>query len=146
MPVNNINRILLVEDNENDLELTIDALSEHNLANYIDIARDGQEAIDYLTKTGKFSSRENGNPVVILLDLKLPKKSGQEVLDEIKNSEIYKTIPVVILTSSKEESDLVKSYQKGVNAYVVKPVDFHDFVDAVKNLGVFWALINETPQ
>lgn len=146
MPVNNINRILLVEDNENDLELTIDALSEHNLANFIDIARDGQEAIDYLTKTGKFSSRENGNPVVILLDLKLPKKSGQEVLDEIKNSEIYKTIPVVILTSSKEESDLVKSYQKGVNAYVVKPVDFHDFVDAVKNLGVFWALINETPQ
>mgnify|MGYP002864544670 CR=1 FL=1 len=146
MPVNNINRILLVEDNENDLELTIDALSEHNLANYIDIARDGQEAIDYLTKTGKFSSRENGNPVVILLDLKLPKKSGQEVLDEIKNSENFKTIPVVILTSSKEESDLVKSYQKGVNAYVVKPVDFHDFVDAVKNLGVFWALINETPQ
>lgn len=146
MPVNNINRILLVEDNENDLELTIDALSEHNLANFIDIARDGQEAIDYLTKTGKFSSRENGNPVVILLDLKLPKKSGQEVLDEIKNSENFKTIPVVILTSSKEESDLVKSYQKGVNAYVVKPVDFHDFVDAVKNLGVFWALINETPQ
>ncbi|HAX49825.1 MAG TPA: response regulator [Ignavibacteria bacterium] len=145
MPVNNLNKILVVEDNDNDLELTIDALSEYNMANFIDVARDGQEAMDYLHKKGKFEGRENGNPVVILLDLKLPKKSGQEVLDEIKSNEAFKTIPVVILTSSKEESDLVNSYQKGVNAYVVKPVGFHSFVDAVKSLGMFWALINETP-
>lgn len=146
MAVDNLNRILIVEDNENDLELTIDALSEHNFANFIDIVRDGEEALDYLYKRGKFSARANGNPVVILLDLKLPKINGQEVLDEIKSSLEFKAIPVVVLTSSKEESDLIASYQKGVNAYVVKPVDFHDFVDAVKNLGIFWALINETPR
>jgi CheY-like chemotaxis protein len=145
MAANTLNRILIVEDNENDLELTVDALSEHNLANFVDIARDGQEALDYLYKKGKFSGRGNGNPVVILLDLKLPKISGQEVLDEIKRSDDFKAIPVVVLTSSKEETDLIASYQKGVNAYVVKPVDFHDFVDAVKTLGVFWALVNETP-
>lgn len=145
MAVNTLNRILIVEDNDNDLELTVDALAAHNLANFLDIARDGQEALDYLYKKGKFSGRENGNPVVILLDLKLPKVSGQEVLNDVKSNENLKAIPIVVLTSSKEESDLVNSYQKGVNAYVVKPVDFHDFVDAVKSLGIFWALINETP-
>ncbi len=146
MAVNTLNRILIVEDNENDLELTIDALATHNLANFLDVARDGEEALDYLYKRGKFSGRENGNPIVILLDLKLPKVSGQEVLNDVKGNDQLKTIPIVVLTSSKEESDLINSYQKGVNAYVVKPVDFHDFVDAVKNLGIFWALINETPR
>lgn len=145
MNINNLNRILIVEDNENDLELTLDALSEFNLANYIDIARDGKEAMDYLHKRGKFSERENGNPVLILLDLKLPKIDGHEVLNEIRSNESMKLIPVVILTSSNEETDIVRSYEKGVNAYVVKPVGFHDFIDAIKHLGIFWALINESP-
>jgi len=145
MAADNLNRILVVEDNENDLELTIDALGEHNLANYIDTARDGEEALDYLFRRGKFAARPNGNPVVILLDLKLPKVSGLEVLKVLKEDDEMKTIPVVVLTSSKEESDIVSTYQLGVNAYVVKPVVFHDFVDAVKQLGMFWALINEVP-
>lgn len=145
MAADNLNRILVVEDNENDLELTIDALGEHNLANYVDAARDGEEALDYLFRRGKYANRTNGNPVVILLDLKLPKVSGIEVLKELKADDSLKTIPVVILTSSKEDSDIISTYQLGVNAYVVKPVVFHDFVDAVKNLGVFWALINEVP-
>lgn len=145
MAADNLNRILVVEDNENDLELTVDALGEHNLANYIDTARDGEEALDYLFRRGKFAPRPNGNPVVILLDLKLPKISGIEVLKELKANPGLKTIPVVVLTSSKEESDILSTYQLGVNAYVVKPVVFHDFVDAVKQLGMFWALINEVP-
>jgi CheY-like chemotaxis protein len=145
MAADNLNRILVVEDNDNDLELTIDALSEHNLANFIDTARDGEEALDYLFKRGKYANRQSGNPVVILLDLKLPKITGFEALNEIKDTPELRAIPVVVLTSSKEESDIVASYQKGVNAYVVKPVDFHSFVDAVKQLGVFWALINEVP-
>jgi len=144
MNINRLNRILIVEDNENDLELTLDVLSEYNLANFIDVARDGEEALQYLHKEGKFKDRENRNPVLILLDLKLPKVNGHEILHEIRTSESLKLIPVVILTSSKEETDIVRSYEKGVNAYVVKPVAFHDFVDAIKHLGVFWALINES--
>ena len=146
MGVNIQNRILIVEDNENDLELTMDALAEYNLINFIDTARDGTEALDYLYKRGKFAGRENGNPTVILLDLKLPKVNGQQVLEEIKSSVEFRSIPVVILTSSKEETDIIKSYQNGVNAYVVKPVEFHNFIEAVKNLGVFWALLNEVPE
>jgi len=145
MNVNKLNRILIVEDNENDLELTLDALSEYNLANFIDVARDGEEALNYLHKRDKFSERENRNPVLILLDLKLPKVNGHEILHQIRTTESLKLIPVVVLTSSKEETDIVSSYEKGVNAYVVKPVAFHDFVDAIKHLGIFWALINESP-
>jgi CheY-like chemotaxis protein len=138
-------RILVVEDNENDLELTLDALSEHKLVNHIDTVSDGEEALDYLYRRGNYSSRETQNPIVILLDLKLPKISGLEVLKDIKENPELKMIPVVILTSSKEESDIVSSYQYGVNAYVVKPVEFHGFIDAVRQLGVFWALLNEPP-
>jgi DNA-binding response OmpR family regulator len=146
MAINNINRILIVEDNENDLELTMDALSEHNIANFIDIAKDGEEALDYLLKRDKFKSRESGNPVVILLDLKLPKVGGLETLEQIKKTDSLKKIPIVILTSSKEESDIISSYSYGVNAYVVKPVEFDKFVEAIKHLGVFWALLNEPPK
>jgi CheY-like chemotaxis protein len=138
-------RILVVEDNENDLELTLDALSEHKLVNHIDTVSDGEEALDYLYRRGSYSSRETQNPIVILLDLKLPKVSGLEVLKDIKENPELKMIPVVILTSSKEESDIISSYQYGVNAYVVKPVEFHGFIDAVRQLGVFWALLNEPP-
>ncbi len=145
MNINKLNRILIVEDNDNDLELTLDALSEYNLANFIDVARDGEEAMHYLRKQGKFKDRENNNPVLILLDLKLPKVNGHEILHEIRTTESLKLIPVVVLTSSKEETDIVKSYENGVNAYVVKPVSFHDFLDAIKQLGIFWALINESP-
>ena len=139
-------RILIVDDNENDLELTMDAFNEHKLANNIDIAVDGEEALDYLNKRGKFASRETGNPILIILDLKLPKIGGIEVLREIKSTKETKFIPVVVLTSSREESDIIKSYSYGVNAYVVKPVEFEDFVNAVGHLGMFWALINEPPK
>jgi CheY-like chemotaxis protein len=145
MVADKLNRVLIVEDNENDLELTMDALSEYNLINYIDTVTDGEQALDYLYKRGNYSSRESQNPIVILLDLKLPKVSGLEVLKDIKQNPELKTVPVVILTSSKEESDIISSYEYGVNAYVVKPVEFHGFIDAVKQLGVFWAMLNEPP-
>ena len=138
-------RILLVEDDPNDVELTLTALTDHNLANEVEIARDGQQALDYLYRRGEFATRETDNPAVILLDLKLPKVDGLEVLQQIKSDERLKMIPVVVLTSSHEEKDMVRSYKLGVNAYVVKPVDFHEFINAVKELGVFWALINEPP-
>ncbi|MBI5633788.1 MAG: response regulator [Nitrospirae bacterium] len=140
-----LKRILLVEDSPNDVELTLEALSEHNLANEVEVAKDGQEALDYLYHEGQFSGRVNGNPAVILLDLKLPKINGLEVLKKIRSDDRLKLIPVVILTSSHEESDRIDSYNLGVNAYVVKPVDFHAFIDAVKGLGIFWAIINEPP-
>jgi len=140
-----LKKILLVEDNPNDIELTLEALSENNIANTVEIARDGEEALNYLYRKGKFSSRLPGNPAVILLDLKLPKVSGLEVLEKIRSSDGLKLIPTVILTSSREESDLVESYRLGVNAYVVKPVDFNEFVRAIKTLGLFWAIINEPP-
>ena len=137
--------ILLVEDNPNDLELTLVALDKSQLANEVIVARDGQEAIDYLTSEGEWKERAPGNPAVILLDLKLPKIDGLEVLDMIRSNAVLKSIPVVMLTSSREEQDLVRSYELGVNAYVVKPVEFSEFVEAISDLGIFWAVLNEPP-
>ena len=143
--MNGLGRILIVEDDPRDVELTLTALDEYNLANEVVITRDGAEALDYLYCRGEFSSRSNENPAVMLLDLKLPKIDGLEVLQQVRSDERLKMIPVVVLTSSNEEKDMIRSYQLGVNAYVVKPVDFHEFVNAVKELGVFWAVINEPP-
>jgi len=140
-----IGRILMVEDDPSDVELTLTALGEYNLANEVVVARDGEEALDYLYRRGSFKERANESPAVLLLDLKLPKIDGLEVLQQIKSDENLKMIPVVVLTSSREEKDMVASYKYGVNAYVVKPVDFHEFVNAIKELGVFWAVINEPP-
>jgi len=140
-----IGRILLVEDDPRDTELTMTALEEYNLGNEVVVASDGEEALDYLYYRGKFQRRSGENPAVLLLDLKLPKVDGLEVLQRIKADENLKMIPVVVLTSSREERDMVSSYKLGVNAYVVKPVDFHEFVNAIKELGVFWAIINEPP-
>jgi CheY-like chemotaxis protein len=143
--MNKLGRILLVEDDPKDVELTLTALEEYNLANEVIVARDGEEALEYLYFRGKFKTRSSDNPAVILLDLKLPKVDGLEVLKQIKSDGELRMIPVVVLTSSKEEKDMVASYKLGVNAYVVKPVDFHEFVNAIKELGVFWAVINEPP-
>jgi CheY-like chemotaxis protein len=140
-----LGRILLVEDDPRDVELTLTALEDHKLANEVVVARDGQKALDYLRCEGEYSTRTGENPAVLLLDLKLPKVDGLEVLKEIRSDERLKLIPVVVLTSSQEEKDMVRSYTLGVNAYVVKPVDFHEFINAVKELGVFWALINQPP-
>jgi CheY-like chemotaxis protein len=140
-----IGRILLVEDDSKDVELTMTALEEYNLSNEVVVASDGEEALDYLFYRGKFQRRSGENPAVLLLDLKLPKVDGLQVLQAIKADEKLKLIPVVVLTSSREERDMVSSYKLGVNAYVVKPVDFHEFVNAIKELGVFWAIINEPP-
>jgi len=138
-------RILLAEDDLKDVELTVNALNEHNLANDILIARDGAEALDYLYRRGAFAQEPEGNPIVILLDLKMPKMDGIQVLRQIKSDKNLQTIPVVILTSSREAQDLEICYQLGVNAYVVKPVKFAGFVEAIKGIGVFWVLINEPP-
>jgi CheY-like chemotaxis protein len=143
--MNKLGRILLVEDDPKDVELTLTALEEYNLANEVIVARDGEEALEYLYSRGKFETRSSDNPAVMLLDLKLPKVDGLEVLKQIKSEEKLRAIPVVVLTSSREEKDMVASYRLGVNAYVVKPVDFHEFVNAIKELGVFWAVINEPP-
>jgi DNA-binding response OmpR family regulator len=140
-----IGRILLVEDDPKDTELTMAALEEYNLSNEVVVASDGEEALDYLYYRGKFQRRSGDNPAVMLLDLKLPKIDGFEVLQQVKADDKLKMIPVVVLTSSREERDMVESYKLGVNAYVVKPVDFHEFVNAIKELGVFWAIINEPP-
>jgi CheY-like chemotaxis protein len=140
-----LGRILLVEDDPRDIELTLTALQEYNLVNDVFVARDGQEALDYLYCRDQFSGRDGSRPAVMLLDLKLPKINGLEVLQQIRSDQELRLLPVVILTSSHEEKDLVRSYELGVNAYVVKPVDFHAFVNAVKDLGVFWAMINEPP-
>ncbi len=137
--------ILLVEDNPHDLELTLIALAKSQLANEVVVVRDGAEALDYLLRRGEFAQRPAGNPAVTLLDLKLPKIDGLEVLNAIRNSGELKSMPVVMLTSSKEEQDLIRSYELGVNAYVVKPVDFGDFVRAIADLGIFWAVLNEPP-
>jgi CheY-like chemotaxis protein len=137
--------ILLVEDNPRDLELTLVALSKSNLANEVVVARDGVEALEYLGCHGKYASRPKGNPAVVLLDLKLPRVDGMEVLEFIKRSDELRPVPVVVLTSSREEKDLLRSYKLGVNAYVVKPVDFREFIDAVRELGMFWAVLNEPP-
>jgi DNA-binding response OmpR family regulator len=140
-----LKRILLVEDNPNDAELTMEALAEHNLANEVEWVHDGEEALDYLFCRGKYAGGNCDDLAVILLDLKLPKVDGLEVLRTIKSAEKLKLIPVVVLTSSREERDLVESYKLGGNAYVVKPVDFSEFMNAVKELGIFWAIINEPP-
>src|SRR5579862_3947503 len=140
-----LGRILMVEDDPRDVELTLTALEEYNLANEVVVARDGEEALDYLYHRGNFMRRSEENPAVLLLDLKLPKVDGLEVLQKIKSDDNLKMIPVVVLTSSHEEKDMVASYRLGVNAYVVKPVDFHDFVNAIRELGVFWAIINSPP-
>ncbi|MGI4848870.1 MAG: response regulator [Janthinobacterium lividum] len=137
--------ILLVEDNPHDLELTLIALERSQLANEVIIARDGADALDYLQNEGQYAKREKGNPAVVLLDLKLPKVDGLEVLAKIRSNPVMKSMPVVMLTSSKEEQDLVKSYELGVNAYVVKPVDFSEFLRAIADLGIFWAVLNEPP-
>ena len=140
-----LGRILMVEDDPNDVELTLTALGEYNLANEVVVTRDGAEALDYLYCRGNFAGRATDNPAVLLLDLKLPKVDGLQVLQQIKSDENLRMIPVVVLTSSREERDMVESYRLGVNAYVVKPVDFHEFVNAIKELGVFWAVINQPP-
>ena len=141
----NLKSILLAEDDAQDVELTLAALAEQNLANQVAVVRDGAEALDYLYLRGKYQSRPVGNPVLVLLDNKMPKVSGLEVLKTMKGDEQLKTIPVVVLTSSRETPDLIEFYKHGVNAYVVKPVDFGEFMKAVKQLGVFWAAVNEPP-
>lgn len=138
-------QILLAENNPLDIEMTLAALSDHKLANEIIVVRDGAEALDYLYARGAFAQRPAGNPALVLLDIKMPRVDGLEVLRAIKQDENLRTIPVVMLTSSREEPDLVKSYKLGSNAYVVKPVDFASFVEAVKQLGVFWTVHNEVP-
>jgi CheY-like chemotaxis protein len=140
-----LGRILIVEDDPNDVGLTLTALADYNLANEVVVTRDGQQALDYLYCRGEFHRRSNEIPAVMLLDLKLPKVGGLEVLQQIKSDERLKMMPAVVLTSSHEEKDMMRSYSLGVNAYVVKPVDFHEFVNAVKELGVFWAVVNEPP-
>jgi len=140
-----LGRILMVEDDPKDVELSLTALEDYNLANEVVVVRDGEEALDYLNYRNGFADRPGGNPAVMLLDLKLPKVDGLEVLRQVKADDQLKLIPVVVLTSSHEEKDLVTSYRLGVNAYVVKPVDFHQFVNAIKELGAFWAIINAPP-
>jgi len=138
-------RILLAEDNLDDIELTLRVLAEYHLANTVDVVRDGVEALDYLFRRGRFADRPPGNPALLLLDNKMPRVDGLEVVRRVKADERLKTIPVVMLTSSREQGDLFKSYELGVNAYVIKPVDFYDFVNAVRELGGFWGIVNEPP-
>jgi DNA-binding response OmpR family regulator len=135
----------MVEDDPKDVELTLTALEEYNLANEVVVVGDGEEAMDYLNCRGAYATRTGDNPAVMLLDLKLPKVDGLEVLQQVKSNEKFRLIPVVVLTSSREEKDMVASYKLGVNGYVVKPVNFHEFVNAIRELGVFWAVINEPP-
>ncbi len=140
-----LKRVLFAEDSENDVELTLTALKENRLANEVVVVRDGVEALDYLYRRGQFQSRPAGNPAVVLLDLKMPRVDGLGVLRTMRSEQSLRAIPVVILTSSREERDLIESYELGVNGYVVKPVKFQQFVDAVKTLGLFWAVLNEPP-
>ncbi|MCD4752912.1 MAG: response regulator [Anaerolineaceae bacterium] len=143
--MNKLARILLAEDDPLSVELTLEVLGEYNLANDVAVVDDGEQALDYLYRRGKYANRMKGNPAVILLDIKMPKIDGLEVLRQVKRNPDLKAIPIVILTSSTMESDLVESYNLGANAFVVKPVAFPDFVEAIKTLGVFWALINKPP-
>ena len=147
MDIQNEVEILLVEDNPNDVELTLRALKKHNLANNIHVVKDGAEALDYIFASNAYAYRKiEDRPKVILLDLKLPKVSGLEVLSKIKSDERTKIIPVVVLTSSKEERDLVESYRLGANSYITKPADFDKFVDSVSELGLYWLLLNQPPR
>jgi len=145
MPMAKIKRILLAEDNENDIELTLTALQECRLSNEVEVVRDGAEALDYIYQRGKYVGRGDGLPCVILLDLKMPRMDGLEVLRQIKSDPALRHVPVVMLTSSREEKDLVESYDLGVNAFVVKPVNFDQFLQAIRALGMFWAIVNEPP-
>jgi CheY-like chemotaxis protein len=140
-----IRTILLAEDNPKDVELTLEAMADNNLANHVVVVNDGVEAMEYLRYQGKYKNRKAGYPAVVLLDIKMPRMDGIEVLRNIRCDAALKKIPVVILTSSREEKDLITTYDLGVNAYIVKPVDFKQFIDAVKQLGVFWAILNELP-
>ncbi|MBI2386948.1 MAG: response regulator [Elusimicrobia bacterium] len=141
-----LGKILLVEDDPGDVEMTVEVLKRvAEIANEIVVARDGSEALDYLKKEGAYAGRANGNPIVVLLDIKLPKLDGIEVLREMKRVESLRPVPVVMLTSSREPADLNECYKLSVNAYVVKPVKFEDFFEAVKTVGVFWAMLNERP-
>ena len=140
-----LGNILLIEDSPEDIELTLSALGEQNIANEVVVTRDGEEGLDYLYRRGTYKLRDNRNPMVVLLDLKLPKVDGLEVLAKVKADPNLGRIPVVMLTSSREEQDLVESYSLGANAYVVKPVSFDDFIEAIKEVGLFWAVINEPP-
>jgi len=140
-----LKRILLVEDKAKDVELSLGALDEHRLANKLAVVRDGVEVLDYLYARGKFANRSDGDPAVVLLDIKMPRMGGLEVLRRVKADERLKQIPIVMLTSSREEPDLKAAYQLGVNAYVVKPVEFQQFTDAVRQVGAFWAILNEAP-
>jgi len=141
----NLHPILLAEDNPNDVELTLSALHSLNLANEITVVHDGAETLDYLYRRGTFADRASVQPAVVLLDLKMPRVDGLEVLRQVRADPVLRSVPVVILTSSREENDMVKGYQLGANAYVVKPVDFDEFISAVSQLGIFWALVNEPP-
>ena len=138
-------KILLIEDNPNDAELTLAALSELGASDEVVVACDGEEGLDYLHRRGVYERREAGNPKVVICDLKLPKVDGLEVLERVKAEPRLKMIPMVMLTSSREERDLLKSYDLGVNAYVVKPVNFARFVGAVKEVGLFWGVVNQPP-
>jgi len=138
-------RILLAEDNLDDIELTLRVLAEYHLANKVDVVRDGVDALDYLFCRGRFADRPPGNPALVLLDNKMPRVDGLEVVRLVKSDERLKTIPVVMLTSSREQVDLFTSYELGVNAYVIKPVKFYDFVNAVREIGSFWGIVNEPP-
>ena len=138
-------KILVAEDDENDAELVLKALERYNIANEVVVVEDGAEALDYLHRRGDYETRAEGNPILVLLDIKMPRVDGLEVLREIRADERLKMIPAVILTSSRQEGDLLAGYQLGVNAYVVKPVDFNEFVEAVRELGVFWVMVNEPP-
>jgi CheY-like chemotaxis protein len=144
-PLVDTRRILLVEDSPNDVELTLTALAEHRLANEVVVVSDGEQALSYLHREGNYKMRAEGNPVVVLLDIKLPKVDGLEVLQRMRSHPKLRTVPVVMLTSSREEQDIVRSYNLGVNAYVVKPVDFSNFIRAITELGLFWAVINQPP-
>jgi CheY-like chemotaxis protein len=137
--------ILLVEDNPKDLELSLLALEQSQLANGVDVARDGVEALDYLYRRAQYAERPQGNPAVVLLDLKLPRLDGLKVLETVRGDAELRNVPIVMLTSSREEEDLLRSYELGVNAYVVKPMGFQDFINAIEDLGVFWAVLNEPP-
>lgn len=145
MKSQSLRKILLAEDDPNDVELTLKALSERHLANGVDVVKNGEEALDYLFRRGAYERRLTGDPAVVLLDIKMPKVDGLEVLRRIREDPDLKMLPVVMLTSSQEEGDLLRSYELGVNAYVVKPVDFDEFVHAVSDLGMFWAVVNEPP-
>ena len=141
----NLKTILLAEDNSKDIELTLEAMAENNLGNQVIIVKDGIETMEYLRREGKYKLRNAGNPCVILLDIKMPRMDGIEVLRNIRSDDRLKKIPVVMITSSREEKDLINTYELGVNAYVVKPVSFQQFIDAVKQIGSFWAVLNELP-